>query len=145
MPNPETHTCQCGYTWKHGAHGGHQCSTYYQATIAKQLDALKEISNMCISEMTMNISLDANAIGEVIYAATGLSNPKLNEPPIEDHRYQPLQLVRGNVIRNTSLNRLIVIREARERHINEEFVSDRPHEDEDYSYLCNNDYCRCHQ
>lgn len=27
MTNPETHTCPtCGYTWKHGRHGGHSCS-----------------------------------------------------------------------------------------------------------------------
>lgn len=27
MGNPTTHTCPtCGYTWKHGKHGGHSCS-----------------------------------------------------------------------------------------------------------------------
>lgn len=28
MANLETHSCcTCGYTWKHGEHGGHTCST----------------------------------------------------------------------------------------------------------------------
>lgn len=30
--NPETHTCwQCGYTWRHGADGSHDCATLLKA------------------------------------------------------------------------------------------------------------------
>ena len=43
--NPETHTCQCGHTWKHGAHGGHSCSTYYQATIEKLENRIKTLES----------------------------------------------------------------------------------------------------
>jgi len=41
--------------------------------------ALCEISNMCVGEIAMNYRLDAQCIGEIIYKATGLTNPELNK------------------------------------------------------------------
>ena len=41
------------------------------------LSCLLDISNECIGEIAMNYKLDAQMIGESIYAATGLSNPEL--------------------------------------------------------------------
>ena len=41
------------------------------------LSCLLGISNECIGEIAMNYKLDAQMIGESIYAATGLSNPEL--------------------------------------------------------------------
>ena len=45
----------------------------------KLLEALSEISNMCIGEIAMGYKLDACLIGEIIYKATGLTNPQLDE------------------------------------------------------------------
>jgi len=42
--NPETHSCDCGYTWRHGHSGTHLCGPQYRATIerqAKEIAALK--------------------------------------------------------------------------------------------------------
>lgn len=33
--NPETHTCDCGFTWLHGQNGSHQCGPNYRKTIAE--------------------------------------------------------------------------------------------------------------
>ena len=33
--NPETHTCDCGYTWRHGQIGTHLCGPQYRKTIAE--------------------------------------------------------------------------------------------------------------
>ena len=41
--------------------------------------ALAEISNMCIGEIAMGYKLDAQCIGELIWNATGLTNPELNK------------------------------------------------------------------
>lgn len=41
--------------------------------------ALCAISDMCIGEITMNYKLDAEYIGQVIYQATGKSNPDLHD------------------------------------------------------------------
>ena len=43
------------------------------------LEALSEISNMCIGEIAMNYKVDAQAVGELIYKATGLTNAELND------------------------------------------------------------------
>lgn len=43
------------------------------------LAALTDISNMCVGEQAMNVKLDSQAIGEMIYEVTGLNNPELNE------------------------------------------------------------------
>ncbi len=43
MINPETHTCwTCGFTWKHGKHGGHSCSLRLKARIAELESQLAE-------------------------------------------------------------------------------------------------------
>ena len=49
------------------------------AKVAKLEAALCEISNMCIGNLTMSYSLDADHIGQSIYEATGMSNPELND------------------------------------------------------------------
>jgi hypothetical protein len=43
------------------------------------------------------------------------------------------------------MGRKYVVREKREKSINEEFVCKRPHGDGDFSYVCGSDYCRCSQ
>lgn len=40
--------------------------------------ALTAISNMCVGEMVVGSRLDAQAIGELIYNATGKTNVELN-------------------------------------------------------------------
>ena len=49
-----------------------------EAHIKKLEAALTDISNMCIGEIAMNYKLDAESIGELIYEATGKTNPELN-------------------------------------------------------------------
>lgn len=40
--NPETHTCpDCGYTWRHGQHGGHSCTVRLKAQRDELLEALR--------------------------------------------------------------------------------------------------------
>lgn len=34
--NPETHSCDCGYTWRHGNSGTHLCGPQYRSTIERQ-------------------------------------------------------------------------------------------------------------
>jgi len=41
--------------------------------------ALASISNMCVGEITMGYKLDANAVGEMIYKATGMNNFELHD------------------------------------------------------------------
>lgn len=52
-------------------------------TLAQQNEALRaaltEISNMCIGEIAMSYKLDAACIGDLIYDATGMTNPELNK------------------------------------------------------------------
>jgi hypothetical protein len=50
-----------------------------QAEIKKLMSALSDISQMCIGQIAMNIPLDAECIGQVIYEATGLTSPELLE------------------------------------------------------------------
>lgn len=38
--NPETHSCDCGYTWCHGHDGTHLCGPQYRATIERQAQAI---------------------------------------------------------------------------------------------------------
>jgi hypothetical protein len=42
------------------------------------ITALCDISNMCIGDIAMSYRLDAQDIGELIYKATGMTNPELN-------------------------------------------------------------------
>ncbi len=43
----------------------------------KLLKCLSEIQSMCVGELTMNYKLDAQSIGEMIYKATGKTEPLL--------------------------------------------------------------------
>jgi hypothetical protein len=43
----------------------------------KLLRALADIQSMCIGKIAMNCSLDAEAIGQLISEATGMTNPEL--------------------------------------------------------------------
>tara|TARA_R110000851_G_scaffold115283_2_gene241098 strand:- start:49 stop:348 length:300 start_codon:yes stop_codon:yes gene_type:complete len=46
----------------------------------KELElALCEISNMCIGNLTISYSIDPDYVGQLIYSATGMTNPELNE------------------------------------------------------------------
>lgn len=60
-----------------------QCETVmnYVVELEKEritlLSCLLGISNQCIGEIAMNYTLDAEMIGESIYAATGKTNPEL--------------------------------------------------------------------
>ena len=45
---------------------------------AEIIQTLADISNMCIGEIAMGYGLDAQAIGEMIYVATGMTNSNLN-------------------------------------------------------------------
>ena len=48
------------------------------ARVAELEAVLCEISNMCVGNLAMSYSLDAEHIGQSIYEATGMSNPELN-------------------------------------------------------------------
>ena len=41
--------------------------------------ALAEISAMCVGELAMGYKLDAQSIGELIYRATGMTQPQLQK------------------------------------------------------------------
>lgn len=43
MSNPETHVCECGFTWRHGHSGSHQCAPYYRARIAELQNKIAEL------------------------------------------------------------------------------------------------------
>lgn len=47
--------------------------------VAELKSALCEISNMCIGNLTMSYSIDPDYVGNLIYQATGMTNPELNE------------------------------------------------------------------
>ncbi len=49
-----------------------------EAKNAKMLECLCDISDGCIGQITMPYRLDAESIGQSIYAATGMTNPQLN-------------------------------------------------------------------
>ena len=57
--------------------------TIHSHTLTNQVQVLKEalaeISNMCVGDIAMSYKLDAQYIGELIYNATGMTNPELNE------------------------------------------------------------------
>lgn len=54
---------------------------------------------------------------------------------------------RGNVIRNkeTGIKEVVFRKERAVDQDKFDFVSKTAHEDGDFSYLCTNEYCRCHQ
>ena len=41
-------------------------------------EALTDISNMCVGEIAMGYKLDSQSIGQLIFEATGLTNPEMN-------------------------------------------------------------------
>ena len=41
------------------------------------LSVLSEISSMCVGELAIGYKLDAQTIGQMIYEATGLTQPEL--------------------------------------------------------------------
>ena len=43
------------------------------------LCALADISSMCVGDIAMGYKLDASYIGELIYKATGMTQPELHE------------------------------------------------------------------
>ena len=47
--------------------------------VNKLMEVLTDISSMCIGEIAMGYKLDAQAIGEMIYIATGKTNAELND------------------------------------------------------------------
>lgn len=69
-------------------------------------------------------------------------------PIIEADSYpiiETMNLKKGNVVFNISLQKKMVMVRDRELAINENFVCEKPHDDEDFSYMCGSEYCRCTQ
>lgn len=58
--NPETHTCgMCGYTWRHGQHGGHDCATRLKAQRDELVEALQSTYDaLCISYPLHSVDAD---------------------------------------------------------------------------------------
>ena len=50
----------------------------------KLIELVTTISNMCIGEVAMGFTLDAEEIGQMIYTATGLTNPQLNDRELKE-------------------------------------------------------------
>ena len=55
-----------------------------QSERGKLLAALSDISSMCVGEVAMGARLDAEYIGQLIYSATGLTQPELAKLTAED-------------------------------------------------------------
>ena len=53
-------------------------------------------------------------------------------------------LVKGNVVRDASGIKYVT-RKEQELPEGHQFVCDQPHDDEDFSYVCGIDFCRCMQ
>ena len=45
----------------------------------KLISCLSDISNACIGQITMSYNLDAEGIGQSIYAATGMTTPEMTD------------------------------------------------------------------
>lgn len=55
-----------------------------------------------------------------------------------------VEFKRGNVARRKSDGRKIVFRRDHTDTAGEyEYVCERPHQDDDFSYCCGSEYCRC--
>lgn len=78
---------------------------------------------------------DLDAVGGSVFVRrTGPIVPKM------------LRLKRGNVIRNKQTGDKACLSEDMERPDTEcELVCENAHDDGDFSYLCNNHYCKCWQ
>jgi hypothetical protein len=46
--------------------------------VAVPLELLAGISSMCVGEIAMGYKVDAQAVGEMIYEATGMTQPELH-------------------------------------------------------------------
>lgn len=57
----------------------------------------------------------------------------------------PRKLVRGNVIRDKVTGHKRVVLAPMNLKLYQEFICEQPHQDGDFSYLCQKDYCRCKQ
>lgn len=55
------------------------------------------------------------------------------------------EVKRGNVVENIETGRKSVVRTDRVLLPSEKVVADRPHGDDDFSYVCGSDWCRCCQ
>ena len=84
-----------------------------------------------------------NAVGEVFALEERLQQINgLSTAQIE--MFEERDLVEGNVIRLlTGVKKMV--KGARPMIEGEEFICENPHEDEDYSYLCGSNWCRCCQ
>lgn len=59
FPPPATHSCcTCGYTWKHGHHGGHNCSVLLLEKIEKLESQLRE-RDEAMSKLHKSLENDA--------------------------------------------------------------------------------------
>lgn len=64
--NPETHTCgMCGYTWRHGLHGGHDCATRLKA----QRDELVDVQRWAVKELEQLDEANAQMVAVTLRAA----------------------------------------------------------------------------
>lgn len=90
-------------------------------------DELKELQDK--GELTITINLVKKQTG----------HPSGYKP------YEGVLIPKGVVIYNTDYNyKFVTLEEIRndEKYL---FVCDRPHGDDDFSYMCGCDYCRCMQ
>lgn len=63
--------------------------------------------------------------------------------PVEE--VEPIPVKRGNVVQDIETGRKSVIRADRMLLPSEKVVADRPHGDDDFSYCCGGEWCRCMQ
>lgn len=54
--NPETHSCDCGYTWRHGHSGTHLCGPQYRATIERQAQEIAALKAQQADRITKDAS-----------------------------------------------------------------------------------------
>jgi len=77
--NPETHSCDCGYTWRHGHSGTHLCGPQYRATIERQAQDIAALkSAQPVSENTRPEALMDTTVmlsGHQLRMALDLINP----------------------------------------------------------------------
>jgi len=106
--NPEQHECYtCGYTWRTGSHGGHNCSVLLLERIA----SLKSESAEIQLERGTAIRLNAQKIGQLIEMK--VENAKLNDDirqmiekaaakHLPAYREQGQKLLRAEIIREAA-------------------------------------------
>lgn len=72
--NPETHSCDCGYTWRHGHNGTHLCGPQYRATIERQAQEIAALKAVQPSNMDAWIDMRH----DVLTGIDGLDNDQVN-------------------------------------------------------------------